>query len=329
MRKPQLIDLYCGLGGWSEGALAAGYDVVGFDIERHLYAARELPKSTGTKATKVKLGAHREAGNARAGSFNYANECAPREAPLTGGWHEYPAQLVLQDILTIHGSQFRNAACIVASPPCTEYSYMAMPWSRGKQIAKALRRECEFPDDYTGSRTIAQLNALFDACFRIQREAIDATARDCPACGGKGFMVWYVNETHPCERCDGKGEVTRHIPLIVENVKGAQPWVGRAQWHYGSFYLWGDVPALMPFTARSFKTVGHANKRDGYDHTRHLTSQRESDAVKQAGLSGPAWFDHGAASHSSRSSARKAASAQIAKIPYALSSYIAEHYWPR
>jgi hypothetical protein len=57
---------------------------------------------------------------------------------------------------------------------------------------------------------------LFDACFHIQREA-------CEAAG-------------------------HHIPMVVENVKGAQPWVGRAAWHYGSYYLWGDVPALMPFT---------------------------------------------------------------------------------
>jgi hypothetical protein len=34
--------------------------------------------------------------------------------------------------------------------------------------------------------------------------------------------------------------------MVVENVKGAQPWVGRAAWNYGSFYLWGDLPALMP-----------------------------------------------------------------------------------
>ena len=45
----------------------------------------------------------------------------------------------------------------------------------------------------------------------------------------------------------------RHIPLIVENVKGAQPWVGRARWSFGSFYLWGDVPALMPVVVRAQK----------------------------------------------------------------------------
>ena len=40
--------------------------------------------------------------------------------------------LVLQDVLTLDGAQFRDAACIVASPPCQEYSYMAMPWKIGR-----------------------------------------------------------------------------------------------------------------------------------------------------------------------------------------------------
>ena len=39
----------------------------------------------------------------------------------------YPGDLVIQDVLTLHGSQFRNAALIVASPPCQAYSYRAMP----------------------------------------------------------------------------------------------------------------------------------------------------------------------------------------------------------
>jgi hypothetical protein len=65
-------------------------------------------------------------------------------------------------------------------------------------------------------REAAALNRLFNECFRIQREASFAAGR--------------------------------HIPLVVENVRGAQPWVGRARWNFGSFYLWGDVPALMPMT---------------------------------------------------------------------------------
>ena len=310
------IDLFCGLGGWAEGFLAEGYDVIGFDVERHDYG--------------------------------------------TGG---YPGQLVLQDVLTLHGRQFRDAAVIVASPPCQAYSYRAMPWKRAKALPPPS-------------------NELFDACFRLQREASEAAGR--------------------------------YIPLLVENVKGAQPWVGRAAWHYGSYYLWGDVPALMPWTGRAqkqnpdgtnhgqgswfavadsknrgsqknnggswfaigspgqkelsrnpvhegVKTVGHVNIRDGHTHTRHLTNQSESDAVKQYG-SGAAWFDKAlderrkAASAGRKvggdwfgtyaeekaagtisptrvtgknTSARKAASALIAKIPFPLAQHIAQVYKPR
>lgn len=35
-------------------------------------------------------------------------------------------------------------------------------------------------------------------------------------------------------------------PLILENVRGAQKFMGRAAWHCGPYYMWGDVPALMP-----------------------------------------------------------------------------------
>ena len=57
--------------------------------------------------------------------------------------------------------------------------------------------------------------------------------------------------------------------------------------------------------------------------------------VKQAGISGTrnngkgdAWFKDGAAQHGSKSNARKAASALIAKIPFALSSHIARCFKP-
>jgi site-specific DNA-cytosine methylase len=105
------------------------------------------------------------------------------------GEHRYPAQLVIQDVRTLHGSQFKDAALIVASPPCQEFSYMAMPWSRAKAKAAAIRAD-------ESGKMLAALTELFDACFRIQAQASIAAGR--------------------------------HIPMVVENVKGAQPWVGRA-----------------------------------------------------------------------------------------------------
>jgi len=285
--KPICIDLFSGLGGWAEGALAEGYDVIGFDIERHVY-----------------------------------------------GEHRYPAQLVLQDVLTLHGSQFKDAALIVASPPCQEFSYMAMPWSLAKAKAAAIRA------DETG-QIRSDLTRLFDACFRIQREA-------CEAAG-------------------------RHIPMVVENVRGANEWVGRSRWNFGSFHLWGDVPALMPMRFNGFKSSGmnwSDQTKRGQDFTRVAGRQtmdglkhdnsgwRENgtllscnrmvpDGIKRT--SGGTWFgdyremkegikqggtwwhDPTSASRtsSSKSPARKAASAMIAKIPLPLATHIAKVWKPQ
>lgn len=206
----------------------------------------------------------------------------------------YPGQLVLQDVLTLCGSQLRNATLIVASPPCQNYSYLAMPWSRsksdGSQAAKALRRrwESEGPD-----------NRLFDACFRIQREASEAAGHQ--------------------------------IPMVVENVKGAQPWVGRAAWHYGSFYLWGDVPALMPIPSRLRKVnrhlavevpIGTGKSSWFFGNTKHELR----DGIKSGG---GWWHDPGSMTRfSSRSAARKEASARIAMIPFDLAYHIGRVYLP-
>ena len=176
----------------------------------------------------------------------------------------YPGQLVLQDVMTLHGSQFMNSSVIVASPPCQAYSYRAMPWKRAKALPPPS-------------------NELFNACFRIQREA-----------------------------CETAGH---HIPMVVENVKGAQPWVGRAKWHYGSYYLWGDVPALMPWTQ------GRKGATGSWFFEASRYSLR-SESIKMHG-SGAAWFDQGFTKFPSRSERRKHASAVIAEIPFPLARYIA------
>lgn len=42
------------------------------------------------------------------------------------------ARLVIQDVRTLHGSQLKDARLILASPPCQEFSWRAMPWTRAK-----------------------------------------------------------------------------------------------------------------------------------------------------------------------------------------------------
>ena len=202
-------------------------------------------------------------------------EHLPHHRPVPEG-----ASLVLQDVLTLYGSQFRDAALILASPPCQAYSYRAMPWKRAKALPPPS-------------------NELFDACFRIQQEASEAAGR--------------------------------HIPMVVENVCGAQKWVGRAKWHFGSFYLWGDVPALMPPVLRGTKNNGVKQHGSGAARFDKALDERRKEAT--AIKNGKDWFGSGEncslqRRQSSRSDSRKAASAQIAKIPFELSLYIAQVYWP-
>lgn len=311
--RPLAIDMFCGISGWGAGLIAAGYRVIGFDIEN---------------------------------MFKVTGEPMPEHFSL-----------VIQDVLTIHGSQFKDAALIVSSSPCQAYSWMAMPWS----LAKAKR--AAILADETGEAK-RKLNELFDAQFRIQREA-------CEAAG-------------------------RHIPMIVENVRGSQEWVGQARGNYGSYYLWGDVPMIpTPVNARKvpgFRFDGVSKKcfqqaavemyagispdegrktkgmnwsdrsLKGQDFTRiggmqaiegrkngggswfnigspgqKIVGQNPVHALTREGVKGSEGYDrdHPAAfgwkkpGTSSGSKARKAASAKIAKIPFALSKHIGEVFHPR
>lgn len=208
---------------------------------------------------------------------------------------------MLQDVMTLHGAQFKDADAIVASPPCQRYSYMAMPWDLSKREIRWQEWERDSP--FGNFR----LNDLFDACFRIQREASEA-----------------------------KGKV---VPLVVENVKGAQPWVGLARWHFGSFYLYGDVPALMPMMSGKVKIGGRVGDDWFVHHNRQEFFDRAagSDGMKGGG---GAWFNDyktrklrggtiaRLSCNSSHSAARKAASAAIAEIPFELSSHIARMLKP-
>lgn len=206
MSKPLLIDLFCGLGGWTRAFLDEGWDAIGFDIERHDYG--------------------------------------------TGG---YPGQLVLQDVCTLDGHQITHADCIVASSPCQEFSYRAMPWKRAKALGPPV----------LGIK-------LFWPAFRLQREIELATGR--------------------------------RVPLVAENVCGAQPWIGRAAWKYKSFHLWGDIPAMMPIPDKGFK---------GFKGFKR--NWRDCEASR-------AWSSH--------SLQRKQWSAEIAMIPYPLAQHIARVYKP-
>ena len=44
--RPLAVDLFCGLGGFTEGLIAEGYDPIGFDIERHRYGGHDIRRNS-------------------------------------------------------------------------------------------------------------------------------------------------------------------------------------------------------------------------------------------------------------------------------------------
>jgi hypothetical protein len=56
---------------------------------------------------------------------------------------------------------------------------------------------------------------------------------------------------------------TLGVPLIQENVKGAQRFVGKSAMNCGPFHLWGDVPAIVPyFSGRKKESYGSKQKAE-------------------------------------------------------------------
>jgi hypothetical protein len=238
MLKPLALDLCCGKGGWSKGLLAAGWDVIGVDIE---------------------------------------------------AWEGYSenTRRIITDVRTFSMLDYepQKVSLVVASPPCQEFSYRSFPFKRCRELA------ANVPPDKT----------IWEACERI--------AKECNA------------------------------PLVLENVRGAQKYMGKAKAHYGSFYLWGDVPALLPI---GNPTKGFTHKRNlvgkaegwksGNQRLQEFAQNRDKKSFPGEGervKSVNRFSDHPSAQMSSKSISRKQWSAQAAMIPFELSNWIGNCFYPK
>lgn len=165
--RPLALDLCAGLGGWSKGLKASGWDVVAFDIEPW----------PNPHADQFIQGDIRQVHICHDGNGNWRVSIEPTKK--NESWLDWPLP--------------SKPMLVCASPPCQDFSYSSFPFKKAREKFTA-----ENPPD----------RSIWDACVRIDQEA--------------------------------------KAPLILENVRGAVKWMGPAKAHYGSFYLWGDVPALLP-----------------------------------------------------------------------------------
>ena len=147
------LDLFCGLGGWTNGFLKEGYDVIGLDITQQCVYKGKFIKVDVLDICK---------------EINENNK-------------------------TSFDSYFNLVDVIIASPPCTEFSRHHMPW---------LKRTCKNPPS----------RVLVEASYTIHK---------------------YISTLR-----------SKGIPFVLENVIGAQKYIGKASCHYGPFYLWGDIKVI-------------------------------------------------------------------------------------
>jgi len=108
---------------------------------------------------------------------------------------------------------------------------------------------------------------------------------------------------HARQLCEASG-----VPYVMENVRSAQEFVGRARHHCGPFYLWGNaVPTLMPQGIQKGLQLGNS----GYAGKEQIEYRKKHSNPARDALSG--------------SKKREDATAAVATIPPELANCVADY----
>lgn len=115
-------------------------------------------------------------------------------------FREYPGELVVQDVKTLDGRQFRHAELIVCSPPCQEFSRHDMPWTR---------RRCPPPPDLS----------IVEACVRIGLDASSAKGKPIPFVleNVRGSRKWLIPLLGTPRRC-GSFWLYGDVPVLLPKI---------------------------------------------------------------------------------------------------------------
>ncbi len=127
-----------------------------------------------------------------------------------------------------------------------------------------------------------------------------------------------------------------NVPLILENVRGAVKFMGPQTWNYGSYYFWGEMPALTPIPY--LKENGVWSHRKGFQSSATQTFDQDRDtqisAIAKArnGLQRTKSIFVGECDRIDGVKgglSRKRWAARVAMIPEELSTWIGECFYPQ
>lgn len=144
---------------------------------------------------------------------------------------------------------------------------------------------------------LTEPSAIPEHCTFVQRDVLEISSAAAHHWGGQGFD--FICASSPCEdfskTCKGGMacfypdapyperaiQLFNHtralcersgLPYLMENVRGAEQWVGNAKHHAGPFHLWGSgVPPLLP---RGI-TKGTTNMGN-WNHNKKLMAQKSA-----------------------------------------------------
>lgn len=152
-------------------------------------------------------------------------------------FREYPGELVIQDVRTLHGSQFRHARVIVASPPCQEFSRHDMPWTR--------KRNPPPPD-----------LSIVEAVWRIRSESGVPTIIE----NVRGSRKWLEPMLGPSRRCGSfflYGDTPALLPKMYQAACAGVPDRALARKLHCRYSPKSGVPALRPGEHASKERMPH------------------------------------------------------------------------
>ena len=114
-----------------------------------------------------------------------------------------------------------------------------------------------YSSEYPGELVIADVRKFAAGGLAFQYAAVIVASPPCQEFT-RHQLPWTARKNPPppdlsiMEACQQIAKDAQ-VPFVMENVRNAQKWIGQARAHYGSRYLWGDVPPILPYAETSRK----------------------------------------------------------------------------